>query len=157
MNQIVNVIKRLSENGYSALLGAISGITALFTPAIPIIITVFVFVFVDMYYGYKVSHKYGKHKLESNKLWKTVWKLRDCFILITLGLLLDKYILLTYEDLAAVKIAAGAICAAEGLSLLESFRALHPNAILSKLLSKIIKSKAEKYLDVDLSDVIDIK
>lgn len=154
---MVNVIKRLSENGYSALLGVISGITALFAPAIPIIITVFVFVFVDMYYDYKVQHKYGKHKLESNKLWETVWKLRDCFISITLGLLLDKYILLTYEDLAAVKIAAGAICAAEGLSLLGSFRALHPNAILSKLLSKVIKSKAEKYLDVDLSDVIDIK
>lgn len=156
MDQIVNVIRRLSDNGYAAVLGALSGIAALLSPAIPIIVTVFCFIFADTYYGYKVSKKYG-NKLESNKLWKTVWKLRDCFILITLGLLLDKYILLTYDSLAAVKVAAGAICAAEGLSLLESFRALHPNALLSKLLAKIIKSKAEKYLDVDLSDVIDLK
>lgn len=156
MNEIVNFIQRFGQNGYAAMIGVLSTIAALFSPAIPIVITVFCFIFADTYYGYKVSKKYG-NKLESNKLWKTVWKLRDCFILITLGLLLDKYILLTYDTLAAVKVAAGAICAAEGLSLLESFRALHPNALLSKLLAKIIKSKAEKYLDVDLSDVIDLK
>lgn len=156
MNEIVNFVQRFGQNGYAAMIGVLSTIAALFSPAISIVITVFCFIFADTYYGYKVSKKYG-NKLESNKLWKTVWKLRDCFILITLGLLLDKYILLTYDTLAAVKVAAGAICAAEGLSLLESFRALHPNALLSKLLAKIIKSKAEKYLDVDLSDVIDLK
>lgn len=156
MNEIVNFVQRFGQNGYAAMIGVLSTIAALFSPAIPIVITVFCFIFADTYYGYKVSKKYG-NKLESNKLWKTVWKLRDCFILITLGLLLDKYILLTYDTLAAVKVAAGAICAAEGLSLLESFRALHPNALLSKLLAKIIKSKAEKYLDADLSDVIDLK
>lgn len=61
---------------------------------------------------------------------------------------------MTYEELAAVRIAAGSICVAETISLLESLRALHPNAVLSKLLSKVIKSKAEKYLDVDMSDII---
>lgn len=156
MEQIVLFLKRFGNNGYQALIGLISSFTAIFTPAVPIMITAFCFIFADTYYGYKVSKNYG-HKLESNKLWKTIYKLRDCFILISLGLLLDKYILLTYENLTAVKIAAGSICAAEGLSLMESFRALHPNALLSKILAKIIKSKAEKYLDVDLSDVVDIK
>jgi hypothetical protein len=60
---------------------------------------------------------------------------------------------MTYEDLAAVRIAAGSICFAETLSLLESLRALHPNAWLSKILSKIIKSKAEKYLDINISEL----
>ena len=66
---------------------------------------------------------------------------------------IDKYIFMTYESLTAVRIAAGSICFAETISLLESLRALHPNAHLSKILSKVIKSKAEKYLDIDLSDI----
>lgn len=83
-------------------------------------------------------------------------KIRDVFIVITLGLLLDKHILNMYEELAAVKVSAGTVCVAESISLLESFRALHPRALLSKLLAKLIKSKAEKYLDVDLSDIISL-
>lgn len=60
---------------------------------------------------------------------------------------------MTYEELTAVRIAAGSICFAETISLLESMRALHPNAMLSKILSKIVKSKAEKYLEIDMSDL----
>lgn len=63
---------------------------------------------------------------------------------------------MTYETLTAAKVAASTVILAETISLIESFRALHPNALLSKILSKVIKSKAEKYLDVDLSDVIKI-
>lgn len=156
MEQIVTLLKRFCNNGYQASIAALSGLAALFAPAIPIVLTVFCFIFADTYYGYKVSKKYG-HKLESRGLWKMVWKLKDCFILIVLGLLVDKFILLTYQDLTSVKIVAGAICSAEGLSLLEAFRALHPNALLSKILAKVIRSKAEKYLDVDLSDIVDLK
>lgn len=64
---------------------------------------------------------------------------------------------MTYDDLTSVKVVAGAICLGEGISLLESFRALHPHAILSRILAKVIKSKAEKYLDVDLSDIISLE
>ena len=143
-------------SGYQSLLGFAAGFLALLSPALPVMITAITFVLADTYYGYKVSKLYG-HKLESSKLWKLCSKLRDIFIVIILGCLLDKYILGTYEELAAIKIAAGAICTAESISLLESFRALHPRALLSKLLAKVIKSKAEKYLDVDLSDIIDLK
>ena len=69
------------------------------------------------------------------------------------ALLLDKFIFMTYEELVAVRIAAGSICFAETWSLLESLRALHPNAWLSKVLSKVIKSKAEKYLDIELPEL----
>ena len=64
---------------------------------------------------------------------------------------------MTYDTLTSAKVAASTIIIAEVISLAEAFRALHPNALLSKILSKVIKSKAEKYLDVDLSDIIDIK
>lgn len=64
---------------------------------------------------------------------------------------------MTYETLTSAKVAAATVIVAEIISLAESFRALHPNALLSKILSRVIKSKAEKYLDVDLSDIIDIK
>ena len=64
---------------------------------------------------------------------------------------------MTYETLMSTKIAASTVIIAEIISLAEAFRALHPNALLSKILSRVIKSKAEKYLDVDLSDIINIK
>lgn len=126
-------------------------------PAMPIVITVFVFIVTDAIFGYKVSKKYGKPHIESHKIWKTVQKFLEAFSVITLGLLIDKYILMTYDELTSVKVVAGAICLGEGISLLESFRALHPHAILSRILAKVIKSKAEKYLDVDLSDIINLE
>lgn len=64
---------------------------------------------------------------------------------------------MTYESLTAAKIAASTVCIAEMISLIESFRALHPNALISKILGRVIKSKAQKYLDVDLSDIIHIE
>lgn len=156
IEDIINLLRRLLASGYQSIFGFLAGFLALFAPAVPILITAIAFILADTYYGYKVSRQYN-NKLESRKLWKMCSKIRDVFIVITLGLLLDKHILDTYESLAAVKISAGAICVAEGISLLESFRALHPRALLSKLLAKVIKSKAEKYLDVDLSDIIDLK
>ena len=157
MNEIMNLFKKLLLDGQTALLGFISGITVLFMPAIPIVITVFVFIVTDAIFGYKVSKKCGKPHIESHKIWKTVQKFLEAFSVITLGLLIDKYILMTYDDLTSVKVVAGAICLGEGISLLESFRALHPHAILSRILAKVIKSKAEKYLDVDLSDIINLE
>ena len=107
-----------------------------------------------MHYGYKVSKKFGRIQFESNKFWKTVNKFTEATMIICGALLLDKFIFMTYEELTAVRIAAGAVCGAELISLLESLRALHPDAIISKILAKIIKSKAEKYLDIDISDEI---
>lgn len=153
----MNLFKKLLLDGQTALLGFISGITVLFMPAMPIVITVFVFIVTDAIFGYKVSKKCGKPHIESHKIWKTVQKFLEAFSVITLGLLIDKYILTTYDDLTSVKVVAGAICLGEGISLLESFRALHPHAILSRILAKVIKSKAEKYLDVDLSDIINLE
>lgn len=72
MNEIMNLFKKLLLDGQTALLGFISGITVLFMPAMPIVITVFVFIVTDAIFGYKVSKKCGKPHIESHKIWKTV-------------------------------------------------------------------------------------
>jgi len=153
----MELIKKVFCDGWKSVLGLITGLFALFAPAIPAILTAYTFIFVDMYYGYKVSKLNGHKEIESNKVWKTVNKITEATVLICLALLVDKHIIDTMESLAAVKVAAGSVCLAEGLSLLESFRALHPKALLAKILAKVIKSKSEKYLDTDITDIIDNK
>ena len=149
----MTLIQRIFKHGWQSVCTLGSSLVALFAPAIPAVLTAFTFIVMDMHYGYKVSKKFGRVQFESNKFWKTVNKFTEATMIICGALLLDKFIFMTYEELAAVRIAAGSICFAETLSLLESLRALHPNAWLSKILSKIIKSKAEKYLDINISEL----
>ena len=149
----MTLIQRIFSQGWQSVCNLGASLFALFAPAIPAVLTAFTFIVMDMHYGYKVSKKFGKVQFESNKFWKTVNKFTEATVIICGALLLDKFIFMTYEELTAVRIAAGSICFAETLSLLESLRALHPNAWLSKILSKVIKSKAEKYLDIDISEL----
>ena len=151
--QTMTLIQRIFKHGWQSVCTLGSSLVALFAPAIPAVLTAFTFIVMDMHYGYKVSKKFGRVQFESNKFWKTVNKFTEATMIICGALLLDKFIFMTYEELAAVRIAAGSICFAETLSLLESLRALHPNAWLSKILSKIVKSKAEKYLDINISEL----
>ena len=151
--QTMTLVQRIFNHGWQSVCTMTSSLVALFAPAIPAVLTAFTFIAMDMHYGYKVSKKFGNAHFESSKFWKTVNKFTEAALIICCALLLDKFIFMTYEDLAAVRIAAGSICFAETLSLLESLRALHPNAWLSKVLSKIIKSKAEKYLDINISEL----
>ena len=151
--QTMTLIQRIFKHGWQSVCTLGSSLVALFAPAIPAVLTAFTFIVMDMHYGYKVSKKFGNAHFESSKFWKTVNKFTEATLIICCALLLDKFIFMTYEELAAVRIAAGSICFAETLSLLESLRAFHPNAWLSKILSKIIKSKAEKYLDINISEL----
>lgn len=153
--QTMTMLKRIFANGWQSISGVLASFAALLAPAVPAIITAFLFIFVDAYYGYKVSKKYGHKQIESNKIWKTINKLTEAGLIIVLGLFIDKYIFLNPDELNAVRVAAGAVCTAELFSLLESLRALHPRAILSRILQKIIKSKSEKYLDVDITDILE--
>ena len=151
--QTMTLIQRIFKHGWQSVCTLGSSLVALFAPAIPAVLTAFTFIVMDMHYGYKVSKKFGNAHFESSKFWKTVNKFTEATLIICCALLLDKFIFMTYEELAAVRIAAGSICFAETLSLLESLRALHPNAWLSKILSKFVKSKAEKYLDINISEL----
>ena len=151
--QTMTLIQRIFQQGWQSVCNIAASLVALFAPAVPAVLTAFTFIVMDMHYGYKVSKKFGRIQFESNKFWKTVNKFTEAAVLICGALLLDKYIFMTYEELTAVRIAAGSICFAETLSLLESLRALHPNAWLSKILSKVVKSKAEKYLEIELPEL----
>ena len=152
--QTMTLLRRIFTNGWQSIGNMFASFVGLIAPAIPAALTAFSFIAIDMYYGYKVSRKYGRKEFESSKLWKTVNKFTEAAAIIFLGLLLDKHIFMTYEELCCVRIAAGAVCAAESLSLLESLRALHPNAWLSKILAKVVKSKADKYLDINIDEII---
>ena len=151
--QTMTLIQRIFQQGWQSVCNIAASLVALFAPAVPAVLTAFTFIVMDMHYGYKVSKKFGRVQFESNKFWKTVNKFTEAAVLICGALLLDKYIFMTYEELTAVRIAAGSICFAETLSLLESLRALHPDAWLSKILSKVVKSKAEKYLDIEIPEL----
>lgn len=154
--QVMNLARRIFANGYQSILGWCTGIATIIAPAVPLIGTAFLFIILDLIYGYKVYRKFTGHKdIESGKLWNTLEKLMFASVMIAGFTLLDKFVFMTYVDLVLAKVAAGAICFAEIISLLESRKALKPNSIITKLLSKIIKSKAEKYLDVDISDIIE--
>lgn len=150
----MTLIKRIFANGWQSILGGLTGLCAIAAPAVPAALTAYAFITADMIFGYKVSRKCGRKCFESNKFWKTINKFTEASLLIFLGLILDNYIFGWADQLRAVKVAAGSVCLAETLSLLESLRALHPNAILSKILSKVIVSKADKYLDVDITDIV---
>lgn len=154
--EIMGFAKRIFANGIQSVCGWITGVAAILAPSVPLIGTSFAFILIDLYYGYKVSKKYSKNThFESVKFWKTVEKLGFAAIMICCFTLLDKFIFATYDDLVLAKAAAGTICFAEFISLLEALRALKPDSTIAKLLTKLIKSKAEKYLDLDISDVID--
>lgn len=155
--QAMTLVKRIFNNGWQSVASMIGSFAALISPAIPATLTAYCFIAADLYYGYKVSKKFGKKEFESHKFWRTVNKFTEATVLICLALFLDNFIFMTANELYAVKIAAGSVCMAEMLSLLESLRALHPKAVLSQILAKVIKSKADKYLDVDISDIVDKK
>lgn len=133
------------------LLGCLcSGIISLFTPIYISILSVFFFVIVDWIYGYRVSKKYNRKKIESSKLWKTVNKLTEAVVLIVGAHIVDSFVVVSI-NLHAVEFMAGVICFTEFWSVLESLSELHPKGPW-RLLRKVIKAKGEKYLEVDITD-----
>ena len=137
----MNLARRIFANGYQSIVGWLTGIATILAPAAPLIGVSFLFIILDLIYGYKVCRQVTNNSyFESGKFWST---------------LLDKFIFMTYADLVLAKVAAGAVCFAEIISLLESRKALKPNSLVTRLFTKIIKSKAEKYLDVDITDILE--
>jgi hypothetical protein len=153
---MMSFAKRIFGDGYLSLCGWIAGLAAILAPSVPLIGTTFLFILLDLYYGYKVYCKFSKDKhFQSVKLWDTLEKMCFAALMISGFTLLDKFVFMTYDDLVLAKTIAGATCFAEIVSLLESRKALKPNSIITKIFTKVIKSKAEKYLDVDITDIVD--
>lgn len=127
----------------------IAGTVSLFAPVYMPILALISLMGLDAVYGYKVSRKYGHKKIESHKLWKTIWKMRDGITAICGAHIIDKLIIKSI-DLHAVEFTAGAIAMVEFWSLLESMCELHPEWKIWSILKKVLKAKGEKYFDVNL-------
>ena len=122
---------------------------SLFAPVYMPIIALMSLMGLDAVYGYKVSSKYGHKKIESHKLWKTLWKMRDGIAAVCGAHVIDELIV-TSIDLHAVEFTAGAIAMTEFWSLLESMCELHLEWKIWGILKKVLKAKGEKYFNVDL-------
>ena len=137
----------------------IAGFASFFLPIQVTIIAVSAFIIVDAILGYKVSRKCGYKEVEANKIWKTINKLMSAALLICGAHTIDTFIVTSIE-LHAVEIVAGIICGTEFISWLESLKELHPRnmlvRIVEKVLGKVIKSKGERYLGMDI-DIEEIK
>src|SRR5574344_1254654 len=76
----MSLIKKIFCDGYKSIIGLLSGLVTLFMPAVPALLTAFTFIFVDAYYGYKVSKLNGYREIESHKVWKTINKLTESLV-----------------------------------------------------------------------------
>lgn len=145
----MSIFKNMFSSTERFTASLISGLTSIFAPIWTSISAVGILIFLDAIYGYKVSRKYGHKKIESHKMWKTIWKMRDAAIAITSASIIDKLVIASL-DLHAVEIIAGMIAFVEFWSLLESFSDLYPDWAIWKLLKKVVKKKGEKYFGVSL-------
>ena len=137
----------------SAIVGAF---ISFFAPLYLVLCATYFFIIFDWIYGYRVSRKYGYKKIKSSKLKDTVTKLTETTLLISSAHIFDTYIIPTV-DLHAVEVVAGMVCLVEFWSILESFCDLYPKWKLWKILSRVIQSKGEKYLEVELDDILTTK
>lgn len=157
----MNWFKRMFENGFTLAATSLVGLISYFTPILFPLIFCITFTLTDLYYGIKSSKKQHKENkdpnkdgyLVSRKGWNTLHKF--CTTVMTLAgvFILDKGIIQGELGLPSphlVGIFAGLISTCEFLSLLEHWKGLYPDIPWIRLLSKVVKSKSEKYLDITI-------
>jgi len=148
---IQHMFNSLSGNTILGKIGIAAGslLTAYFTPIVGLLITCFATSIIDMFYGMKVARKFGK-KLTSKKNWKgTLSKIKDEFILITLGHLIEYTVL---GDNAVFVLSGGAtviIALTELWSIIENLNTLDPDGPW-KLLGKFLTKKGEDLTGIDI-------
>ena len=110
----------------------------------------------DAILGCKVARKFGK-AIETRKLWKTLVKFFYCFAIIVFADLIDTHILVSFNA-HLVEISAGIVAGVELWSAIENLNEIDPTGPW-RILSKFIKSKGERYLDItiDKEDLPKIK
>ena len=150
----MNLARRIFASGYQSIVGWLTGIATILAPAAPLIGVSFLFIILDLIYGYKVCRQVThQNYFESGKFWSTNEKLGFTAIMIAGFTILDKFIIMTYAYLVLAKVTEGAVWFGDIIEFLESRKALKHNSRVTRLVTKIIKSKAEKYLDVDITDI----
>lgn len=150
---LMPMFKNMFSSVEKASASIFAGLLSFFSPTYLPILAVAILMILDAIYGYFVSKKYGKTKIESHKAWKTICKLRDAIVAICGAFTIDKLII-TSIDLHAIEFIAGAMAVVEFWSLLESLCELHPKWKIWRFLKTVIKAKGEKYLEVNLDKVL---
>lgn len=152
---IQNMLNVLSHNSVFGKLLISTGalVTAYFAPIVGLLIACFTCTTVDMIYGIKVAKKLGK-KITSRKNWRgTLSKIKDEFIIILIGHMIE-YAVLGAESMTILSGGATVIiCLTELWSILENLNTLDPDGPW-KALGKFLRKKGEDYvgIEIDLKD-----
>lgn len=148
MNYFKEIIGDGPAKNLTCLLTAASSyIIGSFVPLYSILLVLLILVVTDAILGCKVSLKRG-NKCESRRLWKTLRKFGWCGAIVWFANRINTDILVSF-DAHLVEFFAGAIAGVELWSIIENLSELYPNGPW-KVLSKFIKAKGEKYLDITI-------
>lgn len=151
ISSIGKMLTAVSNNTFSGKVAIAAGslLTAYFTPIVGLLFACFACTTVDLWYGLKVAKSQGK-KLTSRKTWKgTLTKLRDEFIMIMLGHILEFNIM----GAEGMTILSGGttvlICLTELWSILENLNTLNPDGPW-RILKAFLKKKGEDYTGIEI-------
>lgn len=134
----------------------LGGIMTIIEPNIPFIIIAFAFIIADCISSYRLARRVkrttGKSnaKFQSKKAWKVVLTALAAMATIVLAWVIQKYILVMYDNLYLPNWTAAFICGIQAWSILENEASCNGSkwAILAQ---KIVIDKTERHFDVDLS------
>jgi phage-related holin len=117
-------------------------ILSIFAPVSKLAVIAFVFVIIDFVFGLIVSVRVRKVGFQSEKFYKSVWKLLGIEVSIFLAYLLDAYVIAPTLTLHLANIFTGIICGAELWSILTHFAILSDHPVF-RLIKKWGKSEIE--------------
>jgi hypothetical protein bfra3_11911 len=139
----------------------IGAIIAILEPTLPYLIICTLMIFADCYTAWQLSKRARKahpervskdgKKFKSQHFGKVIVTILKAWALIIMAFLMQTYIT---DDLPVdlTKVAAGAICFWQLLSVLENESSCN-GAKWAKLLQNILVDKTERHFDIDLSEI----
>lgn len=157
----VNYFKEMISEGPIKFLGCAlmamgSWLLGSFVPIWTVLLIVLLLVFTDAFLGCSVARSKGL-KCEGRRLWRTLKKFGWCTAIIWFANRIETDVFISFNA-HLVEIFAGSIAGVELWSILENLNTLFPNGPW-KVLSKFLRTKGEKYLDItiDKEDLPKIK
>lgn len=140
------------ENLHKTAIGAFSALLSIFAPVQALICCALVFVTIDFLTGIIAGYKRAQRRgstwgFESEKAWKTIYKLVFIFGGIMLAWLIDHYIL-SFMELHLANIFTGFVCGVEFWSYLENAAEITQHPIFRRL-----RKEMQTRLDRELNAV----
>lgn len=161
MDRIQRIVEFMSSNAAINQLVIISFtfVVNFFVPIIPIVLTCWLCIFIDMYYGIKVAVMLNKdkpnYKVESRLSWRgTIVKLKDTATLLILTQAIETFVIGGESPLSILTgTAAVVITLTELWSIIENLNTLNPQGPW-RVFAAVLRKKGEKHLDVDLEEYL---